>query len=46
LLDQLLEKYREGTITTGERGRLEQLVAEAEQLIVANAKRLVPADAK
>ncbi len=30
LIDRLLEKNREGTITAGERGRLEQLGAEAE----------------
>jgi hypothetical protein len=39
-LDELLEKNREGVITARERARLEQLVAEAEQLMVANAKRL------
>jgi uncharacterized membrane-anchored protein len=40
-LDRLLEKNSEGTITTVERAKLEQLVAEAEKLMVANAKRLV-----
>ena len=40
-LDLLLEKNSEGKITPGERAALEKLVAEAEQLIVANAKRLV-----
>jgi len=39
-LDELLEKNSEGTITSRERMRLEQLVAEAEQLMIANAKRL------
>ncbi len=39
-LDQLLEKNSEGTITTKERATLEQLVAEAEELMVANARRL------
>ncbi len=39
-LDQLLEKNSEGTITKKERARLEQLVAEAEELMVANARQL------
>jgi hypothetical protein len=39
-LDALLDKNSEGTITSRERLRLEQLVAEAERLMVANAKRL------
>ena len=39
-LDQLLEKNSEGTITPRQRAKLEQLVAEAEQLMVANARRL------
>ncbi len=39
-LDELLEKNSEGTITPAEKSRLEQLVAEAERLMVANAKRL------
>jgi hypothetical protein len=39
-LDELLEKNSEGTITARERVRLEQLVAEAEQLMVANGRRL------
>jgi len=39
-LDQLLEKNSEGTITPKERAALEQLVAEAEELMVANARRL------
>jgi hypothetical protein len=39
-LDALLDKNSEGTITPKEKERLEQLVAEAERLMVANAKRL------
>ncbi len=39
-LDELLEKNSEGTITRPEKARLEQLVAEAEQLMVANAQLL------
>jgi hypothetical protein len=39
-LDQLLEKNAEGTITPKEKATLEQLVAEAEELMVANARRL------
>jgi hypothetical protein len=39
-LDHLLEKNSEGSITPNERIRLEQLVSEAESLMVANAKRL------
>jgi hypothetical protein len=39
-LDQLLEKNGEGTITPKEKARLAQLVAEAEELMVANARRL------
>jgi hypothetical protein len=39
-LDQLLEKNREGTITEKEKARLNQLVAEAEALMVTNARRL------
>ncbi|GMU24286.1 MAG: hypothetical protein AMXMBFR13_43600 [Phycisphaerae bacterium] len=39
-LNELLEKNAEGTITAREKARLEQLVAEAEQLMVANARRL------
>jgi hypothetical protein len=39
-LDHLLEKNSEGSITPNERARLEQLVSEAESLMVANAKRL------
>ena len=39
-LDELLDKNAEGTITPAERAKLEQLVAEAEQVMVDNAKRL------
>jgi len=39
-LDQLLEKNREGTITVKEQATLKRLVAEAEALMVANARRL------
>lgn len=39
-MDQLLEKNREGTITARERVRLIALVAEAERLMVRNARRL------
>jgi len=39
-LDQLLEKNSEGTITLKEKAVLEQLVAEAQELMVANARRL------
>jgi hypothetical protein len=39
-LDQLLEKNGDGTITPKEKAKLEQLVAEAEQLMVSNARRL------
>jgi hypothetical protein len=39
-LDQLLDRNREGAITVKEKALLEQLVAEAEQLMVANARRL------
>jgi hypothetical protein len=39
-LDLLLEKNSEGTITARQKARLQQLVAEAEQLMVANARRL------
>jgi hypothetical protein len=40
-IDQLLEKNSEGTITLREKAKLEQLVTEAEQLMVGNARRLV-----
>lgn len=39
-LDELLDKNSEGTITPAEMSRLEKLVAEAEKLMVANARRL------
>lgn len=39
-LDQLLDKNSEGTITPREKATLERLVAEAEKLMVANARRL------
>jgi hypothetical protein len=39
-LDLLLEKNSEGTITAKQKANLQQLVAEAEQLMVANARRL------
>jgi hypothetical protein len=41
LLDRLLEKISEGKITPREKEKLQQLVAEAEELAVANARRLV-----
>jgi hypothetical protein len=40
LLDALLDKNSEGTISNAEKSRLGQLVAEAERLMVANAKSL------
>ena len=39
-LDELLEKNSEGTITPAEKAQLEQLVTEAEQLMVANGQLL------
>jgi hypothetical protein len=39
-LDQLLEKNSEGTITIKEKAILVRLVAEAQELMVANSKRL------
>jgi hypothetical protein len=39
-LDHLLDKNNEGTITVKERAALRLLVAEAEQVMVANARRL------
>lgn len=39
-LDELLEKNSAGTISPTERNKLEQLVSEAETLMVANAKLL------
>ena len=38
-LDQLLERNAEGTITAKEKAKLESLVAEAEELMVANSQR-------
>jgi hypothetical protein len=38
-LDQLLDRNSEGTITVKEKKTLEQLVAEAEQVMVANTRR-------
>ncbi|MCE9552862.1 MAG: hypothetical protein K8T91_05735 [Planctomycetes bacterium] len=40
-LDALLEKNAEGKITASEKTRLEALVAEAERLMVSNARLLV-----
>ena len=40
-LDQLLEKNSEGTIGDKEKAALEGLVAEAQELMIANARRLV-----
>ena len=39
-LDQLLEKNSEATITPKEKATREQLVAQAQELMIANAKRL------
>ncbi len=39
-LDQLLAKNSEGTISAKERATLQELVAEAEELMAANARRL------
>lgn len=39
-MDALLDRNREGAITPAEKAKLEQLVVEAEQLMVENAKRL------
>ncbi len=39
-LDQLLEQNAEGSISAKDRERLEALVAEAEELMVENAKQL------
>lgn len=39
-MDELLDKNSEGTITPREKVQLERLVAEAERLMVANARRL------
>lgn len=40
LLDRLLEKNAEGQLSSAEKSKLQQLVAEAEELAVANAQRL------
>ncbi len=40
LMDTLLEKNSEGSISASERADLQRLVAEAERLMVANGKRL------
>ena len=40
-LDQLLDKNSDGNITPGEAATLAQLVAEAEELMVANAASLI-----
>ncbi len=39
-MDALLEKNSEGTITEKDKAKLEALVAEAQNVIVANARRL------
>jgi hypothetical protein len=39
-LDELLDRNAEGTITPKQKAALEQLVAEAEELMVYNLKRL------
>lgn len=39
-MDELLERNREGTVTSAEKAQLKELVTEAEQLMVENAKRL------
>jgi hypothetical protein len=39
-LDQLLDKNSKGTITAKEKAMLEKLVAQAEQLMIANGRRL------
>ena len=41
-LDALLEKNAEGTLTAREERALKELVAEAETLMIANARRLAP----
>ncbi len=40
LMDKLLDKNSEGTITASEKADLKRLVAEAERLMIANGKRL------
>jgi hypothetical protein len=39
-LDELVDKNSEGSITPKEKAKLAQLVAEVEELTIANAKRL------
>jgi hypothetical protein len=39
-LDQLLEQCADGTISTSDKAKLESLVAEAEEVMVANSRRL------
>jgi hypothetical protein len=39
-LDQLLERNAEGSISSKEKEKLESLVTEAEELMVANSQRL------
>ncbi|HUE71349.1 MAG TPA: hypothetical protein VMP01_10735 [Pirellulaceae bacterium] len=39
-MDRLLEKNREGTLKPSEKAQLTKLVAEAERLMVDNARRL------
>ena len=39
-LDELLDKNSAGTITDREKAKLKQLVAEAEAIMVANARKL------
>jgi hypothetical protein len=39
-MDELLDRNSQGTITIAEKSRLETLVAEAEQLMVENGRRL------
>jgi hypothetical protein len=39
-LDRLLDENSEGTITAADRSSLKALVAEAEQLMVANSQRM------
>ncbi|MBI2949514.1 MAG: hypothetical protein HYY23_17900 [Verrucomicrobia bacterium] len=39
-MDELLDRNREGVITAAEKAKLHALVADAEQLMVENAKRL------
>lgn len=42
-MDRLLDKNREGTTQPHEQSILEALVAEAEELMVANAQRILEA---